>query len=184
MIVLGVAGAFSSGDDDDGEATTTTNAANSGVLTRVAMKPQGSAEGSGTVIIGLDPADSQPYVDLALNGLEAPSQKEAYVAWILLSADQAYPLTFVVPCSSTVSQPCLSENGRYRDRLAIEPGVLALVARVRFVEVSIAPVKEITQAVNQAVEDETIIVNRPGTTVLRGVVSAGRDGGGGAGGGG
>ncbi len=183
MIVLGVAGAFSSGDGD-GEATTTTNAANSGVLARVAMKPQGSAErerdgdhrarpgrfaavrGPGARRVG------GPFAEGGLRGLDSFHGRSG-----------ATQSPSSVPCGSTVSQPCLSENGRYRDRLAIEPGVLALVARVRFVEVSIAPVKEITQAVNQAVEDETIIVNRPGTTVLRGVVSAGRDGGGGAGGG-
>jgi hypothetical protein len=52
-----------------------------------------------------------------------------------------------------------------------------LIARVRFVDVSIAPVAEVTQAVRTAAEDRDVIFTPPGKSVLRGKIPGARDGG-------
>jgi hypothetical protein len=173
-IVLAVTGAFGGGDD---ETTAATTPATDGAQTRVALEPQSGARGSGTVTFGLDSGDSQPYVDVALDDLGPPPQGQAYVTWILLQDEQGYPLVLVAPCSSTVPQPCLSDNGNYQNRIVIQAPLLAVIARVRAVEVSLAPVEEITDAINKAIKDRTVVVQLPGTTVLRGEIRGVRGGG-------
>jgi hypothetical protein len=176
-IVLAVTGAFGGGDD---ETTAATTPAIDGAQTRVALEPQSGARGSGTVTFGLDSDAAQPYVDVALDDLGPPPQGQAYVTWILLQDEQGYPLVLVAPCSSTVPQPCLSDNGSYQNRIVIQAPLLAVIARVRAVEVSLAPVDEITDAINKAIKDRTVVVQPPGTTVLRGEIRGVRGGGGGA----
>jgi hypothetical protein len=178
VIVLVVTGVFSGGDDETTAATATT--ATDGAQTRVPLEPQSGARGSGVVTFGLNPGDSQPYVDVALDDLGPPPQGQAYVTWILLKAEQGYPLVLVTPCSSTIPEPCLSDNGSYQNRIVIQAPLLAVIARVRAVEVSLAPVDEITNAINKAVRNRSVIVQLPGTTVLRGEIRGVRGGGGGA----
>jgi hypothetical protein len=177
-IILGVSGAFGGGDNGNGTATTATSNANAGQeLTRVKLQPQSGQRGSGTVVFGLDSSGSQPYVDLTLDGLAPPPQNQAYVVWLLLTRDQGFPAALVRPCSSSAPEPCLSENGSYRDRATFAQAVLPLVARVRFVDVSIAPVAGITKAINTAVKNQNVIFRPPGTSVLRGEIPRARGGG-------
>ena len=48
--------------------------------------------------------------------------------------------------------------------------MLPVVARVRFVDVSIAPAKEIRQVVRGALEDSSLVLDKPGRSVLRGTI--------------
>jgi hypothetical protein len=175
-VVLAVVGAF--GGDGGGEGTTTTAANNQNPgreLTRVTLRPQSGTGASGTVIFGV--VSDQPYVEVTLDGLKPPPQKQAYVVWFLLSPDQGYPVVPVASCSSSVPEPCLSENGSYQDQVAIDSRIIPIVARVRFVDVSIAPVDAITKTINAALENQKIIFKRPGTSVLRGTIPRSRGGG-------
>jgi hypothetical protein len=174
-IILGVAGAFGGGDNGGGTTTTATTNANAGKeLTRVKLRPQSGGGGSGTVIFGLE--GSQPYVDVALNGLTPPPQNQALVIWFLLTANQGYPLAVVAPCSSSVPEPCLSENGTYHDRVSIDPKVFPVVLKVHSVDVAIAPVDELTKALNNAFKNQKVAFKRPGTSVLRGAIHSSRGG--------
>lgn len=172
VVILGVSGAFGGGD---GDGTTTTATTNGGAETRITLRPQSGASGSGTVTIGLNPGDSQPYVDVALDKLRRPPQGQTYVVWFLLTGERGYPIVPVSPCGEMVPQPCLTENGSFRDRIAIQPEVLPVVARVRVADVSIAPIEEINKAISRAFQNQEIIFKRPGTTVLRGAIPRARN---------
>jgi len=175
-IILGVTGAFGGGGNGDGTTTTATTNANAGKeLARVKLRPQSGGGGSGTVIFGLDSSGSQPYVDVALNGLTPPPQNQALVIWFLLTANQGYPLAVVAPCSSA-PEPCLSQNGSYHDRVAIDPKVFPVVLKVQSVDVAIAPVAELTKALNNAFKNQKVAFKRPGTSVLRGTIPRSRGG--------
>ena len=65
----------------------------------------------------------------------------------------------------------------------MSPAVLSLVARVQFVDVSIAPVKTIRKLVNDAIENTALVLEEPGEVVLRGEIpkAAEQQGGGGQG---
>ena len=87
VVVLAVVGAFG-GDDGGSEASTTaSNNDNAGQeLARVRLRPQSGAGASGTVIFGLASNASEPYVDVTLDGLKPPTQKQAYVTLASLHA--------------------------------------------------------------------------------------------------
>ena len=178
VVILAVVGAFG-GDDGGGEApTTASDNPNAGrELARVQLRPQSGAGASGTVIFGLASNASEPYVDVTLDGLKPPTQKQVYVLWLLFTPDQGYPVALVRPCGPSVPEPCLSENGSYRDRASFAPEVLPLIARVRFVDVSIAPVAEVTKAVNTAAQNQDVTFTPPGTSILRGTIPGARGGG-------
>jgi hypothetical protein len=176
VVVLVVVGAFG-GDDGGSEASTTASNNNaSRELARVRLRPQSGAGASGTVVFGLASNASEPYVDVTLDGLKPPTQKQVYVLWLLFTPDQGYPVVLVRPCGPSVPEPCLSENGSYRDRASFAPEVLPLIARVRFVDVSIAPVAEVTKAVNTAAQNQDVTFTPPGTTILRGTIPGARGG--------
>ncbi len=176
--ILAAIGAFGGEDGGAETATTASNNTNAGQeLARVRLRPQSGGGASGTVIFGLASDTSEPYVDVTLDGLKPPPKKQAHVIWLLLTPDQGLPATLVLECSSSVPEPCLSQNGSYSDRVGFAPTVLPLVARVRFVDVSIAPVAEITKAINTAIEDQNVIFKPPGTSILRGAIPRARGGG-------
>ena len=176
-IVLAVTGAFGGDDGGGTEATASDNPTGGGELARVSLRPQTGTDASGRVIFGLGSNASEPYVDLTLDGLEPPTRKQAYVLWLLFTRDQGYPVAVLRPCGASVPDPCLSENGSYRDRASFAPALLQLIERVRFVDVSIAPVAEVTAAVTAAAENREVVFTPPGTSVLRGAVAGPRGGG-------
>ena len=180
-IILGVSGAFGGGDSGEGTAATPTTNPGDAELARVPLRPQSGAGASGTATLGLTSNGSQPYVDVTLDGLSPPPKNQAYAIWFLLTQDQGFPLALIAPCSSSVPEPCLSQNGSYRDRIEIDPRVFAVVLKLRSVDVSIAPVDEITKAVKKAFNNQKIVFKRPGTTILRGEIPRSRGGGGAAG---
>jgi hypothetical protein len=164
-VVLAVTGAFGGGDDDEssaaGEETTTEAAApaDEQAIERVALRPTSGGNASGEALFGLATGD-QPFVEVAIDGLDPAPQAEQYVIWLMLTRTQGYPLS---PIN-------VDQQGSYSNRFPIPSAVLPVVARARFVDVSIAPAKEIRQVVRGALEESSLVLERPGRSVLRGSI--------------
>jgi hypothetical protein len=183
-VVLAVTGAFGGddGDEDGGTPTTTTTADNTGAggeeLTRVELTASGGGNASGEAIFGLATND-QPYVDVSISGLDPAPNGQTYVIWLLLDRDQGYPLAPIE----------VSENGSFQDRFAIQTAVLSLVARVRTVDVSLAPDQQLAELISEAqqrvqrpnAQVADLILNKPGRTVLSGDIPLAEGGQGGGG---
>ena len=102
----------------------------------------------------------QPYVDVSVRGLDPAPEQRTYVIWLMLTGSKGYPL----------SPLAVSENGTFQDRYSIPSAVLPIVARVRYVDVSIAPVATIRKLVNQAIKTTALVIDEPGEVVLRGKI--------------
>jgi Sigma-70, region 4 len=186
-IVLAVTGAFGGDDgDDSSSAATTTTAANETTpsgeeISRVELTPTGGGNASGEAIFGLATND-QPYVDVSIQGLDPAPNGQTYVIWLLLGEDQGYPLAPIQ----------VSQNGSFDDRFAIQSAVLSLVARVRTVDVSLAPNEDLARLISEAeqrvrrpnAQVADLILTKPGRTVLSGQIPTAAAGQGGAGQGG
>jgi hypothetical protein len=171
VIVLAITGAFSGSDDAEGTASdseTTTATTADEQLQSVALEPIGGGDASGTAVFGLATGD-QPYVDLEIQGLDPAPRDQTYVAWLMLTGEKGYPLSPIA----------VDQDGSYRNRFAIPSAILPVIARVRYVDVSIAPVKTIQRVIRGAIDNTQLVLEEPGTKVLRGELPAG---GGGAGG--
>jgi hypothetical protein len=170
-VVLALTGAFEGdGDDTADDPTETAATASDEELERVALEPVGGGDASGQAVFGLATGD-QAYVDVAIRGLDPAPSERTYVIWLMLGQDQGYPLSPI-----TVSQ-----QGTFSDRFAIPAAVLPVVARVRFVDVSIAPTRDIARLVARAIEEQELVLEEPGEVVLRGEIpraAAGGDSGG------
>jgi hypothetical protein len=164
--VLGIAGAFGGGDDgDSGSASAPTPATTSDSgeeISRVPLRAIDGGNASGEAVFGLATGD-QPYVDVSIRGLDPAPQDRTYVVWLILQDSKGYPLAPI-----TVSQ-----DGTFQDRFPIPSAVLPVVARVHFVDVSIAPVKAIRQLVRDAIKNTSLVLDEPGDVVLRGRVPGG-----------
>jgi hypothetical protein len=186
-VVLAVTGAFGGNDDggsSDTTAVTTTTAdegsASGEEITRVELTASGGGNASGEAIFGLATND-QPYVDVSIEGLDPAPNDETYVIWLLLDENQGYPLAPID----------VSENGSFQDRFAIQSAVLSVVARVRTVDVSIAPNQQLADLISEAeqrvqrpnAQVADLILTKPGRTVLSGEIPVAQGGGGGQGGG-
>ncbi len=106
---------------------------------------------------------------MSIEGLDPAPQDQTYVIWLMLTDDKGYPLSPI-----TVDQ-----DGTYDNRFAIPSAVLPVIARVRYVDVSIAPVKTIKQLVRDAIENTELVLTEPGTKILRGEIPTGGGQGGG-----
>ncbi len=166
VIVLAITGAFGGGDDADGTATdgatTTSAAAADEQLQSVDLQPIGGGDASGTAVFGLATGD-QPYIDLDIRGLDPAPGEQTYVAWLMLTEDKGYPLSPIV----------VNQNGSYQNRFAIPSAVLPVIARVRYVDVSIAPIKTIESLIRDAIDNTELVLNEPGEKILRGEIPAG-----------
>ncbi len=180
VVVLGITGAFGGGGDDtstasdSGDASTTTpqTAADEGEqIEQVTLRATNGGDARGQAIFGIATAD-QPYVDIAIEGLDPAPQDQTYVVWLMLDGEQGYPLSPIV----------VNERGSFQDRFSIPSAVLQIVARVQTVDVSIAPVTEIQNIVRDAIDETALVLEKPGETVLEGKVP-GAGGGAGAEGG-
>jgi len=169
-VVLALTGAFGGGDSEPAETTT---AADEEVLESVSLRPQGGGNGSGEARFGLATED-QPFVELELQGLAAPSEGETYVVWLLLSANQGYPLSPVE----------VGADGSFSDRFPIPQFAIPIASRARFVDISLSENRTLLSNLRRAVREEQPIIRYEGDSVLRGEipVSARGDGGGGGGG--
>jgi hypothetical protein len=164
VVILAVTGAFS-GDDEstassgtDGSTTSTTASADN-ELQSVTLKPIGGGDASGTAVFGLATGD-QPYVDLSIKGLDPAPNDETYVVWLMLTGSKGYPLSPIV----------VNQNGTYQNRFSIPSAVLPVIARVQYVDVSIAPIKTIRKLVRDAISNTELVIDEPGTKVLRGTI--------------
>lgn len=177
VIVLAITGAFSGGDDDatttaaSDSATTTSADTGDNQLQSVDLKPIGGGDATGTAVFGLATGD-QPYVDLSVEGLDPAPKDQTYVVWLMLNDSQGYPLSPIA----------VNQNGTYENRFSIPAAVLPVIARVRFVDVSIAPVDAIRQLVRDAINNTELVLDEPGTKILRGEIPAATGGGGNGGG--
>jgi hypothetical protein len=154
VIVLAATGAFG-GSDGNGSAPA---AGSTQTPVSVKLRPQAGGNASGTATFGVDSA-RQPVVDLKVRHLEPPPPKQAYLLWLLLTHSQGFPLpTIIVP----------SKDGSYENRVSIPPAALAIITRLRFVNVSVAPASDIQNAIKKGVRNNQIIISKPGTTVLEG----------------
>lgn len=177
-VVLAIAGVFGGGDDQTAAATdgtTSTTAAADEQIQRVPLSAVGGGDATGEAVFGLATGD-QPFVDVSIDGLDPAPNDQTYVIWLMLTDTQGYPLSPIA----------VSENGSFQDRFSIPSAVLSLVARVQFVDVSIAPVKTIRKLVNDAIQNTALVLEEPGEVVLRGEIPkpADQQGSGGQGGGG
>jgi hypothetical protein len=163
--ILAVAGAFGGG----GDAATTTTTAATRTLATVALKPQTSTNAAGAVRFGIQDGQ-QAFVDVGLRGLKPAPEGQTYVIWLLLTPNQGYPLSPIRPCGSKVPEPCLSQTGSYENRFQLPPATLTIVSRTRFVDVSMAPTDQVRSAISSAIKQNQLIIQRPGTTVLRGAI--------------
>lgn len=164
-VVLGMTGAFGGGDDD-GAAATAPNGDVDQEVTRVALSPANGGNASGEAVFGLTSADTV-FVDLDVNRLEPASDDQTYVLWLMVTRQQGYPLTPIV----------VAPNGSFQQRFPVPSSVLPLVARVRFVEVTLAPnqrlardIRQAQERTEEATELNDFLIEVPGRTVLRGEV--------------
>ncbi len=175
-VVLGVTGVFSGDDEpaDAGDATTAgdetdageaTGGETSGIpdgqeLTRIALKPEGNGDAAGIATIGLSTGD-QPYIDLAVENLEQAPKDQAYVVWFMFDEKTGYPLSPIFP-----------EQGSFNDRFAVPPAVVSLIFNQRLgaesIEIALSDAQETLTEIQQAAQDETYQIERPGQTVLEG----------------
>jgi hypothetical protein len=172
VVVLGIAGVFGGGDDDGSSESATasdTTAADAPAdeqIQRVPLEAVGGGDARGEAVFGLATGD-QPFVDVAIEGLDPAPNDDTYVIWLMITDTEGYPLSPIA----------VDENGTFADRYAIPSAVLPLVARVQFVDVSIAPVKTIRKLVRQALEESALVLEEPGEVVLRGEIPSGQGGG-------
>jgi hypothetical protein len=164
VVVLAVTGTFGGGEDSQATpvAQTSTTAAAKGdeQIQRIALRaPRGGGDASGEAVFGLATGD-QPFVDLSIDGLDPAPEGQTYVIWMMLTGDKGYPLSPIT----------VTEQGTYQDRFPIPSAVLPVIARVRYVEVAIAPVKEVRKTVRSAIQNTNLVLDRPGRTVLRGTI--------------
>lgn len=162
-VVLALTGAF--GGDDDGTAAPTA-AAGDAEVTRVALAPPGGGEGEGEAAFGLTGADTI-FLDLDIAGLEPPGDEQTYVVWLLLTGERGWPL----------SPLPVGAEGSFQDRLAIPTGLVPLVARVRFVEVTLASNERLERMLRRAPQQardaqdlDDFLLEVVGRTALRGAV--------------
>lgn len=175
-VVLGITGAFSGGDSSAtiaGASSTTTTAHTDQQVQRVALSSVGGGDASGEAVFGLATGD-QPFVEVSIKGLDPAPQDQTYVAWLMLTDTQGYPLSPIAVAS----------DGSFQDRFSIPSAVLPVVARVRFVDISIAPVKAIRKLVRDAIQSTALVIEEPGEVVLRGEIPKAAGQGGSATGGG
>jgi hypothetical protein len=171
VVVLAITGAFSGDDESSASSgtdtsTTSTTAGADNALQSVALKPIGGGDASGTAVFGLATGD-QPYVDLSIKGLDPAPSGQTYVVWLMLTGTKGYPLSPIV----------VNQNGTYQNRFSIPSAVLPVIARVQFVDVSIAPIKTIRKLVRDAISNTELVIDEPGTKVLRGAIPGGQSAG-------
>jgi hypothetical protein len=124
-------------------------------------------------VFGLATGD-QPFVDIRLSGLDPAPQGRTYVVWLLLTENRGYPLAPIT----------VSEQGSFQDRFPIPATVLPLIARVQFVDISIAEDRELARLIAAAQQRASrpnasigdLLLEKPGDTVLEGRVPRARGG--------
>jgi hypothetical protein len=166
--ILAIAGVFGGGDEEAGSAgdtTATSDAEGSTVsdeVARIVLQAQGDSQASGEAVIGLA-NQTQPFIELNLEGLPEISNREVYVFWFLLNEDEGFPLPTPLP---------ISEDGSFDDRLAIPSQTLGFVVQARFLALSIVDRQELDRDIAEAIQERAGALNFSGERVLLGEIPA------------
>jgi hypothetical protein len=188
IVVLAIAGVFSSGSDSSTASTSSTSTGtdtSGGTTTDAGGIPQGSqtitpikldavggGPGSGAATFGLA-TNSQAFVDVRISDLPAPPSGQVYVAWLVTNAQarQGYPL------APLTNYP---QSGSFHDTYAIPPLATPLIKNIASIDITVlgadsatALAKEIKTSVNHPDQGKIIFPVRD-ETVLRGVVPRGK----------
>jgi hypothetical protein len=161
-VVLAITGTFGGGDEESPASSGETTAeapAGDEEIQRVALRATAGGDASGSALFGLATGD-QPFVDVSIDGLDPAPQDQQYVIWLMLTENQGYPLSPIA----------VNQQGSYSNRFPIPSPVLPVVARVRFVDISIAPARQIQRVVQEALQEGSLVLDRPGRSVLRGTI--------------
>jgi hypothetical protein len=161
-VVLAVSGAFggdSSGDETS--ATTTNQAATDGgqEIERVPLQPTAGGDAEGDAVFGIVNRN-QAYLDLRIRNLDPAPEGKAYVVWLLFTPDAGHPLSPIQ----------VTPDGAYDNRIPIESFLTRLAANTQFVDVSLAPAKQLGQRISQAAQKGNPVIQYTGESVLRGRV--------------
>lgn len=174
-VVLAIAGVFSGsgeaestslpeGDElatnDTGETTDPSTPIPDGEeISRIPLAPPGGGKEGGAAVVGLTDSD-QPYLDLVLSNVEEAPKDQAYIVWFMFDEDNGYPLP----------APIAPTGKTFEGRFPIPVEAASAVARARAIEVSLSKPEQVLQAVETAAEANTVAIERPGTTIVRGDV--------------
>lgn len=159
-IVLAVAGVFS-GDDEPSSSSSDSTTEQPGDVagaeeSRIPLSSPGNGDATGEGVVGITTGD-QPYLDLRLQNLEPAPRDQVYVVWFLFDNATGYPLSPIAP----------DQQGNFEDRFAVPSPAIAVLARMRYLNVSLAPVDEVRAAIQKAVDSQRIVIDRPGQTILQ-----------------
>ena len=166
LLVLAITGVFSGEDEpssapasttaDPLEGSTTPGEVAGEEASRIPLAPIGNGDAAGEGVVGITTGD-QPYLDLSLENLEPAPRDQVYVIWFLFDAKNGYPLSPIAP----------DAQGNYEDRFAVPSAAIPVLQRMRFLNVSLAPVDAVRTAIEKAVSNERIVIERPGRTILQ-----------------
>lgn len=172
-VVLAATGVFSGDDDGGGSGETTATTTDEGTgseipdgeeVSRIPLTAPGNGDARGAAIVGLSSGD-QAYLDLVIENLEPAPRGDAYVVWFMFDDRTGYPLSPIFP-----------EGGSFNDRFPIPSDVLGVISRARSIEVSASNAEQTLVEIQQAAQDETFRIERPGRTVLEGEIQRGEAG--------
>jgi hypothetical protein len=161
-VVLAVSGAF--GGDSSGNETsaTATNPAATGggqEIERVPLQPTAGGDAEGDAVFGIVNRN-QAYLDLKIRNLDPAPEGKAYVVWLLFTPEAGHPLSPIQ----------VTPDGTYDNRIPIESFLTRLAANTQFVDVSLAPAKQLGQRIRQAAQKGNPVIQYTGESVLRGRV--------------
>ena len=176
-VVLALAGVFS-GDDADsttplpdaGETASQDGAPTDPVdpstpipdgeeISRVPLTSPTGGKAGGAAVVGIA-SGTQPYLDLVLSDLPDAPKGKAYVAWFMFDEDHGYPMaTAIVP-----------QNGSFENRVPIPQEVAGPISEARAIEISLSDPQDIIESAEAALAEESLQIERPGETILRGDV--------------
>jgi hypothetical protein len=158
FVILAIAGVFG-GDDENG---TTTTASGSDVpseeITTVTLRPAEGGSASGEARFGIA-NETQPFVELRLEGLQPPPQDQTYVVWFLLNDTRAYPLA---PLQG------ITEEGTFEQRYPIPQAALPVAVRTQTVDISLVDNRQLAGDIQRALQGQDVLLDYSGESVLRG----------------
>jgi hypothetical protein len=157
-VVVAATGVF--GGDDDAAPESEVSLEDLDAIS-VELEPIGDAEASGEATLGLATAD-QPFVDLALEGLEPIEASDAYIVWLMVSEERGWPLGLVEP----------DQQGTQSERYPVPAFLLStnIIKGLREIVVSRSPRQGAFEAADEAAKSGVPEVNFVGEPVLGGSV--------------
>lgn len=164
--ILTISGVFSS-DDDSGAETTATTTASSSKRETVALRPVDGSGVGGTVTFSIvnGASQPQPVADVDLDGIPPPTDEEATLMWIMVGDSAGYPLsTPLVP----------DKNGSVSGSVAIPADISSIFSgQVTSIRVSSTNIKDVQDAVRQALKEGGALLPFTGKALAEGKISNG-----------